>query len=342
MNMELYSGEIVSSVPSLKQTIEYIKEILANFYGFHPAELTSGSRKRQIVRAKKIFIYLAKKHLKLPNSSIASELNLDHSSTHHLSGAFAKLSLDHDEKMLIANLKAYIDFRDESAVALLGLDFCPKSKKELAEFILSYLADFYAVEKTKISKKYAGGEIIRRARRVLVYLLARLRLDLEDAPAFLGLSPASYKSEKSRSRKLKFEQFSPAERNLITSLRILIQRFELEANGDFKATEKSEKKEKAQNLFLDDYGVIAKVEQYFNSKPQARVLSFSVYLFKSAREISANLKSQGELHVIKSSSGIKYLFSWDKGNYLSAKEFQKYISEQSMNLGAIIRFKLES
>ena len=340
--MELYSGEIMSSAPSLKQTIVHIKEILADFYSFHPMELTNGSRKSKIVRAKKIFVYLAKEHLKLPSSSIASELNLDHSSVHHLSRVLAKLSFDRDEKKLIANLKAYIDFRDESAVALMGLDFCPKSKKELAEFILSYLADFYGVEKTIISKKHAGGEIIRRARKVLVYLLVRLKLDLEDAPAFLGLSSASFKSEKSRSRKLQFEQFSPTERNLISSLQILIQRFELESNSILKAPRKSEKKERSQNLFLDNYGVIAKAGQYFNFKPQARVLSFSVYLFESARAISANIKSQGELYVIKSASGIKYLFSWDKENYLSAKEFQKYISEQSMNLGAIIRFKLES
>lgn len=96
-------------------SVKSIQNMVADYFNFAVEQLESSSRKREIVQARQIAMYLIKKYMDLPLKTIGASFgNRDHSTVIHACQAIADLSqtdenfrrhLNNLEKQIIINLK---------------------------------------------------------------------------------------------------------------------------------------------------------------------------------------------------------------------------------------------
>jgi chromosomal replication initiator protein len=81
INMDLVSRVVNSlvSTPERTVTVSSIQETVCNYYGLEPRMLQSNSRKREVVQARQIAMFLSRKYTKVSLSSIGEQIgNRDH------------------------------------------------------------------------------------------------------------------------------------------------------------------------------------------------------------------------------------------------------------------------
>ena len=98
INMEL-ARSVISNTVKLNErqvTLDYIAQVIADYYNLDPDLLFAKSRKREISDARQLLMYMAKNVAKMSSTTIGLRLSRDHSTVlHAIKQVEQRLATDH-------------------------------------------------------------------------------------------------------------------------------------------------------------------------------------------------------------------------------------------------------